>query len=178
MAWQMKAKITKSIVHLCGIPGCGKTTYARWLERQKGFLHLDFDKLLNGQGPEDQLRLVQALQTKGPKLFVATVRRARRSIAIDWGFPPNSLPLVEALQQEGVLVWWFDGDREAARQSFIKRGDVSVGALDRQMALIQEVWLQIMTVVGPNVINALNRDGSYLPPEEIFEQMFGRDQTP
>lgn len=172
-----------TIVHLSGIPACGKSTYGKWLEQEKGFLHLDFDKLLQGEGTSGKLALIRILQTNGSRSFIETIRKTVHPAALDWGFPPNNLPLVRNLQEEGVKVWWFDGDREAARQAFIRReaarqafireGDVSVETLDRQMALIERHWAKIMEIVGSRVIKTLRKDGSYLSSESIFTQMFG-----
>jgi len=35
---------TTPITLICGIPGTGKSTFARWIEEKKGFLHLDVEK--------------------------------------------------------------------------------------------------------------------------------------
>ncbi len=54
--------VSTVIVHVCGIPGSGKTSYSEWLERQKGFLHLEFDQLQRGLGTQSNLSLIELLQ--------------------------------------------------------------------------------------------------------------------
>jgi hypothetical protein len=58
------------IVHVCGIPGSRKSSYCKWLEGQKEFLHLDFDELLRGLGTPHKLSLIALLQ-KNPDAFVS-----------------------------------------------------------------------------------------------------------
>jgi hypothetical protein len=171
----------KSLPHLesrtvlvSGIPASGKSTYAHWLEETKGFMHLDFDVLLRGEGPEHKLALVRALQPTVESLasFVEGLRRVRSLIVIDWGFPPNCLPMVSAFQHHGVALWWFDGDREAARRSFIRRGDVAITAFNWQMRSIEQRWSKIKAVIGKHMIRTVKPDGSYMPQEKIFQLMF------
>ena len=52
---RMNERIVAQNVLVAGIPGSGKTEYCRRLEREKGFLHLDFDELLTGHGTEEKL---------------------------------------------------------------------------------------------------------------------------
>jgi len=82
----MKSKISKStVIHISGIPGCGKTTYGRWLEEEKNFLHLDFDKLFHGQGADTKVALVQILQSTvgSPKSFIRALRKTGQPTVLD-----------------------------------------------------------------------------------------------
>jgi hypothetical protein len=161
----------RRIVLLCGIPGSGKTTYSRWLAQQKAFDHLDFDELLSGTGTPTQLKLIGLLKTS-PRDFVHKLSR-RAPTVIDWGFSLASIALIRELQQRGISVWWFDGDREAALQSFIARGTVSLEAFRNQMGAIEKGWNQIKAVIGNRVINAVAAGPTHLAPEKIFVEMFG-----
>ena len=75
-----------SIVHVCGIPGSGKTYYCEWLEGKHGFLHLDFDQLLRGEGDERKLSLI-GLFRENPDAFISMLSQDRNPTVIDWGFP-------------------------------------------------------------------------------------------
>lgn len=92
---------------------------------------------------------------------------------IDWGFRPADISLVRQLQAGGIAVWWFDGDREAALQSFTARGTVSLAAFRAQMDAIVTAWSQIKEVIGDRLINAVASGPKHLAPERIFEEMFG-----
>lgn len=160
----------KRIVLVCGIPGAGKTTYSKWLAQQKGFDHLDFDELLSGRGTPAQLQLIGLLKTS-PKDFVHRLSR-RGCTVIDWGFPLASIPLIRELQERGISVWWFDGDREAALQSFTARGTVSREAFRNQMGAIEKGWNQIKEIIGERVIKTVAAGPTHLAPEKIFVEMF------
>lgn len=161
-------------VLVCGIPGSGKTTYCEWLAREKKFLHLDFDQLLNGNGTPLKLSLV-ALLRRNPKDFVEELSRKSQLTVIDWGFPMESLPVVHFLKESGFTIWWFDGDRAAARRAFANRGTVSMEAFQAQMESIKRHWSQIEEVVGGNVIMSIGVGPTHVTAERIFAEMFGLD---
>jgi len=50
---------------ISGIPASGKTTLCKWLEENKGFLHIEVEEP-----------------------FVQALDKFKRPVAIDWGFPP------------------------------------------------------------------------------------------
>ena len=166
-------KKDRRIVLVCGIPGFLKTIYSNWLAQQKGFNHLDFDELLSGRGSPRQLELIGLLNTS-PKGFVHKLSRRGRTV-IDWGFPPVNIALVRALQERGISVWWFDGDREAALQSFTARGTVSLDAFRIQMDAIEEAWNQIKEIIGNRIINAVTAGPTYLASEKIFVEMYAAE---
>ena len=162
------------LIHLAGIPGCGKTEFSRWLEREKDFVHLDFDRLLEGEGSTDQLTRVNVLRTQGPRAFVEELRRIGKPVIVDWGFPTSCLPLVRELNELGVMTWWFDGDRKAARELFLQRGDVPVAALDAQLTAIRRDWPTIKRIIGRRVVKNLDKSGQFLAPNLVFRRVVGR----
>jgi predicted ABC-type ATPase len=115
----MNERIVAQNVLVAGIPGSGKTEYCRWLEREKGFLHLDFDELLTGHGTEEKLALIEQLRRTAEE-FVFAISKQGKPIVIDWGFPLGSLSLVRFFKQNGFAMWWFDGDRAAAENRSFK----------------------------------------------------------
>jgi len=166
-----KASGKNRTILVCGIPGSGKTTYCTWLAQRKGFDHLNFDELLSGSGAPAHLDLIALLRTK-PKDFIHKLSRRRRTV-IDWGFRPADISLIRLLQAGGIAVWWFDGDREAALQSFTTRGTVSLVAFRAQMDAIETAWSQIKEVIGDRLIDTVASGPKHLALERIFEEMFG-----
>lgn len=161
------------VVLISGIPASGKSSYGRWLAREKGFMHLDVEQpgVLRQTGLEAQWNDMFAAASV--ELFVKALRLAGPPVVLDWGFPPRCLSIVEALKNAGVDIWWFDGDRRAARESFLSRGSVSVHALDVQMAATEKAWPGIQAVFGSRLIETVSAGPVYLEPGIIFERMFG-----
>jgi hypothetical protein len=164
--------LNRRIVLLTGIPASGKSTYGRWLESTKGFLYVDIEN--GGLEPAGLSSHWKAMfgPNGSTSSFVAALNQMGRPIILDWGFPPHCLPIVESLKYAGVEVWWFDGERNAARNSFVQRGTVSVQCLDVQMGGIERDWSAIMRVVGDRVIDTVKSGPQYQNPEIIFTRMF------
>jgi hypothetical protein len=121
-------------VHLliAGIPGTGKSTFTRWLINHHHYVRCPF-----GEEP-------------GPTFWadINEARATRPNVVIDWGFPVSCLPAVRTLIASGVKPWWFDGDRDAALQSFLARPDhpATRADWDRQITAIQQHWNEIKVV--------------------------------
>jgi len=139
---------------VAGIPATGKSTFSRWLAAEHGFVHQDVDT----QG-----------MPSGQTL-------ANRPIVIDWGFPAHEtalssyLRLIEEWKMSGARLWWFDGDRDVALRSFIKRGTVSKEAWDYQLLGIDKNWSKISAVIDHR-IDVLNSEGVYVSPEALCEMI-------
>jgi hypothetical protein len=156
---------------VAGIPGSGKTTYCRWLEREKGFLHLDFDELFNNRGTEQKLALVRQLKHTA-EAFILALRSEDQPIVIDWGFPPALLTLVSCFAANGMTPWWFDGDHAAARESFLHRGTGPIENFNTQMDFIEKEWRSIEKVVEDNIIKTVSAGPTYASTEYIYGRMF------
>lgn len=163
------------LVLLSGIPATGKSTYGRWLSGTKGALHLDLEN-----GDLERHGLAQAWSasatspSESPEPFVRALRRLDRDGALDWGYAPPWLPFVTALHDSGVSAWLFDGDRAAARQAFIRRGTVSVEALDVQMQQIAAVEPALRAFYGVRWLDVMRPDGTYIAWDDLHELMFNR----
>ncbi len=125
---------------ICGIPGTGKSIFAHWLEENKGFLCLavEEEEPLHRAGLAKLWEEIFTRRSVQP--FLDALRKLDRPVVIEWGFPPSCLDVVRALRDAGTMVWWFDGDRQAARRKFIERSTVWVGCLDIQMIEIESEW--------------------------------------
>jgi AAA domain len=161
--------MAKPILLLSGIPGTGKSSFARWLAKNKGYIHVDFDHGgLQQHELETSFRLVESSEAQ---LFIAELLRRKEPICLDWGFPPRCLWIVRRLIDGGVEPWWFDADPEIAKKHFLSRCDVPEAAFDEQIANIKTSRGAIMELFGDRVISALNADGTHVSCEQIYAQI-------
>jgi hypothetical protein len=139
-----------------------------WLKQHHNFAHIDLENQgLDQFGLGDAWQGIVRLPPETVQPFVTRLREMKRPVVLDWGFPPQWLPLVRALHEAGVTAWWFDADRAAARNAFIRRGTVSVEALDQQLGLIDRHWPQLAEFYGPRIVRVLAPSGVFMTPEAI-----------
>lgn len=171
----VNSKVGSRNILVAGIPGSGKTTYCQWLEQEKGFLHLDIDELLQDRGTEQKLALIDCLRHTAEK-FLRAISKVEQPIAIDWGFPPWLLSLAELFKGSEFSIWWFDGDRDAAKAAFIQRGspDRSLQVFDVQIKSIEEDWPRMQKVIEDNIICSVSVGPTHAAPEDIYGRMFSR----
>jgi hypothetical protein len=162
----------ETLVLLAGVPAAGKTYFGNWLEEHQGFLHLDVEKdgRLVSMGLDGAWN--HCFQAGDVKPFVSSLRGIGRPVIVNWGFPPACLPVVQDLKDHGLVLWWFDADRDQARREFTKRGDVSLVAFERQVAAIAANWPAIEAVFQPNIVTTLDAEGRRMEPEEVYTIMF------
>ena len=157
---------------ISGIPASGKSTFCRWLEEKKGFLHLNVEE----DGVLDQHGLALAWNTlfdasASAAPFVEALERFKRPVAIDWGFPPEHLPAVRKLFDGGVMLWWFAADWAVARRKFKERGTLPMELFDIQIEKIDAVLPEINTLFRSHKEYTLPSTGIYNPPDRIWESM-------
>lgn len=106
----------------------------------------------------------------------------RDQLVIDWGFPANepmlsaAVAIIESWIAADIRHWWFDGDREAALESFLLRNTVSKEAWDIQLRGINQNWTKIETLFPPDRrISVISPGPSFLSNEEIFRKVYGKD---
>ncbi len=169
------------IALVSGIPGSGKSHFARWLASH-GWAHLDIDH----SGQRQEVAGLEAafgaiLRHRSFEEFSAAADA--RSVVIDWGFPVTWLSSVSELASNGVSIWWFDGNRPAARAAWIRRNAVEptpqpVSNLDRQMAAVEASWCAITQVFAGRILCNIGPEEVYLPERETFRVMFGASEQP
>jgi hypothetical protein len=162
--------MSKPILLVSGIPGSGKSSFARWLGKNKGYLHVDFD---HGDLQRHNLEgLFYELESSGSQQFIIELVKRDVPVCLDWGFPPHCLRIVRRLVDAGVEPWWFDANPEVAKKHFLSRGDVSETAFDEQIANIKAAQPAIMELFGEHVISTLNADGTHVSGEQIYAEIF------
>jgi hypothetical protein len=157
---------------ISGIPASGKSTFCRWLEEKKKFLHLDVER----PGVLERHQLATAWHglfgSEGsPAPFLEALEKFKRPVAIDWGFPPECLDTVRKLSASGVMLWWFAADWAVARRKFEQRGYPLVQDFDIQILKIQTALPDINAVFRSHVEYALPSTGIYTPPDKIWDSM-------
>jgi hypothetical protein len=165
---------------IAGIPASGKSTFAGWLAETKGFIHIDMEL------PDTELSSLKRMgferewdacwRTGDAAGFLKALKGRNSSVALDWGFPANHQVffVLSRLKAAGVGLWWFDGDRLAARTLFESRGTKPVAAFDSQFAGLSAAWPQISALVGDQIVRTLRPDGRFLKNEEIYSVISGR----
>jgi hypothetical protein len=155
-----------------GIPASGKSTFCRWLEEKKGFLHLDVEK----PGVLDRYGLATAWATlfdssTSAAPFIEALEKFKRPVVIDWGFPPEHLDAVRKLFDSGVMLWWFAADWAVARRKFQLRRYPHMQDFDIQIRKIEANLPEINALFRSHVEYALPSTGNYTPPNKIWESM-------
>jgi hypothetical protein len=158
-----------ALLLISGLPGAGKSCYCRWLAEEHNYVHWGTD------AKWDEWRQLISVR---PNLASATaicnaVRRLGTNVAVEWGYSPGNLPLVKLLGQTGFELWWFAGDEEAARQSWLLRPVVLDQVLfDTQMAAIHKAWPSIEAAYPGRVLETVTPGPIYMDNAEIYRQMF------
>jgi adenylate kinase family enzyme len=143
---------------ITGIPGTGKTTIGNYLQTAERYEHFDMEK----GGFRSQEEFGAAIN--------AFLTKAGENKVITWGFVPGASDgAIKHFQQRGYKMIWFDGNRDAARKAFLKRGDVPEQLLNLQMARIDALNLAIF---NPVVLDTFDRHGEFLEEKAIVELIF------
>ncbi len=144
---------------ITGIPATRKTTLGNHLSRYHGFFHLDVEEMLS-RGLPQELNGCDTWHDIAVRLAAMA-----RPVVISWGFMPGADDAkIRLLQSYGYKLIWFDGNRDAARREFIKRGTVPVSLLDLQMERINNMDLSSL---DPVIIDTFDDEGEVLPVEDV-----------
>ncbi|MEQ1598533.1 MAG: hypothetical protein ABL880_04110 [Methylotenera sp.] len=150
-----------------GLPGSGKSTFAEWLSREKNYFYVDMER-----GGLDTLEIREIWNQfedgSNESAFLNYLRDQKKDIVLDWNFPPQSLDLVQRLKENGIEVWWFDGDRLSARKRFLERNTEPVANFDAHVGAFCCSWSLIAPIIGENIIRNINPDASFTPAEETW----------
>ena len=169
--------MAEPVLLICGIPGCGKSTFGRWLEETHGFLHVDMEASgldRHGLGPSWE----QFVGDRSSRVFCDRLFDLPKPVVLDWGFPVTCLLVVDALRRQGVRLWWFTGDRLFARINFLKGKGPDPRPFDCQYADISAHWAVISPVFSDRIIRMVRQDGSCMLYEEVYQELVHRGDVP
>jgi hypothetical protein len=167
---------------LWGVPGTGKSTFARWLADNRGFTHVDTDAVVMGRAKPTAL--TEAWQRTfdraiAPAAFVETVARHGHPVVTEYGLWANAgnLALLRDLQQLGADPWWFDGYRLAAFAAWRdenRRADRNFDdeAWHRVVAVINANWQSLERLFGAaRILRTVESGPRHVPPELTYAAM-------
>lgn len=150
------------LILITGIPGTGKTTVANYLALKHDFTHYDREDFSNWSSE------LTHLWRASLRTFVLTATLANPKIVISWGFLPGEDDAdIQLLINMGFKMFWFDGDRTAARRTFLQRGTVPEQLFREQMERINAMQL---SKFKHTKINAF-KDGEIRPVAEVAEEV-------
>jgi len=165
-----------ALMLVAGIPATGKSSFSEYLHREWGYVHLDFDRLLQGQAEWPSPDLFGVLRGS-PSRFIETLADRHGHAVVDWGFPLENLVVVRSMLSVGAKFVWFDGDIGAAKGAFARREAAKpngtgqpIENFDHQVAAIKFRWADIAKL-KPLVVLGLGPDGAHRPPEEVLEEV-------
>lgn len=159
----MNLQQNQNFLLIAGIPGTGKTEIGNYLADEHNFFHLDVEELMQIDGS----RFVSLKQT--PDDFIHLLKQ-RKKVVVTWGFMPGIDDcIIRKFQLLGFKFIWFDGNRKAARNAFIRRGTVSEDILDIQMRRIEKMDIGSFS---PVVVNTFDGQDNFLEREKIVKEIF------
>jgi hypothetical protein len=171
------------VLVLWSYPGAGKSHFARWLcNEHKEFDWIDTDSLDRKlRSPLEDVWWRVINRHAPPRNFLQAAASHRRAIVTEYGVwaEPASIAVLQELQRLGVMVWWFDADRDAAQAAWRAenvRGDRGYddGLWARVVTGIDRHWAALAPVFGPCTIRTLGVGGAVeKEPPEIYAVIFG-----
>jgi hypothetical protein len=95
------------------------------------------------------------------------------NVAVEWGFSLGYLPLVKLLDLTGFTLWWFTGDEQAARETWLLRPvELDEVLFETQMVAIQKAWPDIEAAYASRIIETVTPGPLHMDNAEIYRQMF------
>jgi len=156
------------VLLISGIPGSGKTRYAKWLEGHGWRVESDRLGPSSDSLSEGFRRAVEG--DDGPLLEAAG---ESPGLVVEWGFPVQALPLVEAMIRRGYKAWYFEGDRDAALTAWTSNW-ASVQPKENwwaQVAGLDSVLPRIRAIYVNRIIRTVEAGPTHLAEPDIHKLM-------
>jgi energy-coupling factor transporter ATP-binding protein EcfA2 len=160
------SKAAGFVLLITGIPGSGKSTFLDHLQTL-GWRVLRGDEY-GSWGERDSVAWDAAMRGDDTQLR-ALAHEDDIGLAIEWGFLGSNLAIVEGLINGGHRVWFFDGDRAAAYESWRRAHPSTPEEVFRAQVrgLDESDAHEISRVIGPRRIDVVAPGPTYLSLAEI-----------
>ena len=163
------------LIVLWGFPGAGKSWFARWLQHQKSFTHVDTDAL-GGTELEAGWYLTFTREMT-PKAFMELVARQGRPVVVEFGLWANAdnIGLLGRIRDAGAEPWFFFGDRAASKEAWraenqIRSRGFEDGKWDEVVGLMDANWRLITETIGEKrMLRIIEPGPQRLSPDTIYE---------
>jgi hypothetical protein len=155
-------------VLISGLPGTGKTSFGNWLQERHGYAHIDMesfqDEALHGKWKD-------SLVKRDFREFAFLVRAAGRPVVLSWGFPPEFLWTIRALNLLGFMCFWFDAPEMLARDVILKRTGAIETEFDHQVSKIRATQKELLNFYDQRCVSVVLGRGRFREREDVFDQM-------
>jgi hypothetical protein len=163
-----------------GIPGVGKTTFANWLVKVKGFVRIDSD-YPNPQSGLDQLWRAVIDGGQPPVGFIAAAR-AGRPVIVELGIyaNPQAFDFLRSCQAAGADLWWFDGDRDEAFKAWLKdapKRRMPTEKWEEVVSVIRQNWRLVEDFFEDHIVRTIEAGPVHIPPRETYRAIFGIQES-
>jgi hypothetical protein len=168
-----------ALILIWRVSGAGKSRYCKWLA-ERGYTYLDHDtiatqRIHDGSASRlEELWMTMRIERASTRDCVRAIGDQR--VVAEFGARPDESSLLQLLLliDLGASAWWFDGDRGAARESWLHRDIPADEEFWRiQMARVDSAWLRIAEIFRSRIGRTIGPGPAYLPESQIDRLMFG-----
>jgi len=167
---------------LWGVPGTGKSTFAKYLVKEHGYVHIDTD--VGGAGESKAAKAWRAVLngTGSPEEFVKLACYNPKPVVMEYGVfaDERSIALLDRMRDAGAEPWWFDGERAAAFKAWQDENKKA------RPTFVDPMWHSVVRVIeencaalneffGGNMVRTIEAGPTHVPTDDTFKTMFGED---
>lgn len=157
---------------------------------EHGYEHVDNDKVFQTLAanppatawaaltPLERAWTVLAQGRIPPEAFIRTVAASGQPVVVEYGMfaDQRGIERLSQLRTLGAEAWWFDGDREAAKQGWREENRKSSRqfpdeAWDNVVKVIEDNWPLLAQFLGPRMLRTVERGPVHLAPEQTYATM-------
>jgi hypothetical protein len=171
-------------LHICGVPGTGKSYFIAWLVKHHGFTPLIADETptarqllqrgavltiakrkFGGEPSVHELR--NAAQAGGTARLRSLARGLGRRVVLETGFAAGNheTTAIQTFRAAGFDAWWFDAARIDALRSFLKKGGHQ-DSFEQTWKVIESSRPEIEARYPHRTITVLHGE-TYMQPRDI-----------